>query len=117
MPAQVPRKLNLLGFGREIRRRRQALGMTLEQLAERAGLTPNYVGSVEMGRRDPSLSTIFALAKGLQSSPPELLGGLGEQSSLAVEAGRLLDSSPPEMQHAVLQLLRVMLRRVGAKRN
>ena len=47
-------------FGQEIRRRRKALGMTIEQLAEKAELTPNYLGTLEVGRRDPSLSTVLA---------------------------------------------------------
>jgi transcriptional regulator with XRE-family HTH domain len=58
-------------FGAELRRRRESLGMTLEELAARAGLTPNYVGTIEMGKRDPSLSTIVELAKGLDISPGE----------------------------------------------
>jgi transcriptional regulator with XRE-family HTH domain len=58
-----------MDFGKEVRRRREALGLTLEELAERAGLTPNYVGTVETGKRDPSLSTVLALAKGLRVPP------------------------------------------------
>jgi transcriptional regulator with XRE-family HTH domain len=59
-------------FGAEVRRRRESLGMTLEVLAERAGLTPNYVGTIEAGERDPSLTTIVGLAQGLGISPAEL---------------------------------------------
>lgn len=74
-------------------------------------MTPNYVGSIEMGHRDPSLSTVTALAKGLGLSPAELLGGVAELSPVALEAGHLLDSTAPEVQSAVLQLLRVLARR------
>jgi transcriptional regulator with XRE-family HTH domain len=50
-------------FGREIRRRRHGLGLTLDALGEAVDLTPNYIGSIEMGHRDPSISTIMRLAR------------------------------------------------------
>lgn len=100
-----------MDFGREVRRRREALGLTLEQLAERAGLTPNYVGSVEHGRRDPSLSTVAALAKGLRVPAAELLGGVQELGPVGLEGGRLLDAAPADVQGAVLALLRAVVRR------
>ena len=100
-----------LAFGREVRRRRLALGLTLEQLAERSSLTPNYIGTVEHGQRDPSLSTILALARGLGVAPGELLGGIGETGPLALEASRLIEAHPPDVQEAMLELLRSMTRR------
>jgi transcriptional regulator with XRE-family HTH domain len=98
-------------FGHEIRRRRKALGMTIEQLAEKANLTPNYLGTLEAGRRDPSLSTVLALAKGLSVPPAELFGGPGKLSPEAVEAARLFDGATADHQDIVLRLLRVAQRR------
>ena len=100
-----------MDFGDEIRRRRQALDMTLEQLAESAHLTPNYIGTIENGKRDPSLSTVLALAKGLRMQPGELFGGQEGMSAAAVEAGLLFDSSPVDVQEGVLQILRSVARR------
>jgi transcriptional regulator with XRE-family HTH domain len=111
--ASASRNLTSLSFAREVRRRRQALGMTLEQLAERSGLTPNYIGTVENGRRDPSLSTVLALAKGLGVSPAELVGGVAELSASALEAARLFDAANSDVQAATLQLLRAVHRRRG----
>jgi transcriptional regulator with XRE-family HTH domain len=85
--------------------------LTLEQLAERSELTPNYIGSVENGRRDPSLSTVLALAKGLGVAPAELLGNRDDLSPIACEAATLLESLTPELQGAVLELLRVLARK------
>jgi len=109
--AQASTTLLVVSFGQTVRRRREALSMTLEQLAERAGLSPNYVGSVENGRRDPSLSTVLALAKGLKSPPGELLGGAKDLSPEAFEAGRLFDGVSSELQDVVLRLLRAVSRR------
>jgi transcriptional regulator with XRE-family HTH domain len=98
-------------FGYEIRRRRLALGMTLEQLAEASKLTPNYIGTIENGKRDPSLSTVMALAKGLRIAPAELFGGLQDLSAAATEAGLLFEGATSDVQEAVLQLLRSVSRR------
>ena len=100
-----------VSFGATIRRKREALGFTLEDFAERAHLSPNYIGTVENGRRDPSLSTVLALAKGLKSPPGELLGGAKDLSPEAFEAGRLFDGVSSELQDVVLRLLRAVSRR------
>ena len=98
-------------FGREVRRRRVALGLTLEQLAERSGLTPNYIGTVENGRRDPSLSTVMSLAEGLGVPAGELVGGVAELGPVAIETARLLEGAPPELQTAILELARAIAKR------
>jgi transcriptional regulator with XRE-family HTH domain len=59
-------------FGSEVRRRRESRGMTLEALAERSGMTPDDVGSIEMGEREPSLVAVLRLATGLDLMPAEL---------------------------------------------
>lgn len=100
-----------MSFGRTIRKRREELGLTLEQYAERCGLSPNYIGSVENGRRDPSLSTVLALAKGLRIPPAELFGGVKDLGPDGVEAGRLFEAAPPDVQEAMLRLLRAVSRR------
>jgi transcriptional regulator with XRE-family HTH domain len=100
-----------MDFGREVRRRREALGLTLEQLAESSELTPNYIGTIENGKRDPSLSTVLALARGLRVPPAELFGGVEDLTPAATEAGRLFDAAPPEVQEAVLQILRAVTRK------
>jgi transcriptional regulator with XRE-family HTH domain len=108
---QASATLRGVSFGQTVRRRREALSMTLEDLAERSGLSPNYVGSVENGRRDPSLSTVLALAKGLKSTPGDLVGGAKDLSPEAFEAGRLFDGVSSEIQDVVLRLLRAVSRR------
>lgn len=63
----------LAAFGAEVRRRREASGMSQEELAHRAGLHRTYTGSVERGERNVSLRNISAIAKALGSSPRDLL--------------------------------------------
>jgi len=91
----------------DIRRRREELGLTQDQLADRSGLTPNYIGNIELGRRDPSLTSIEALAIGLNVSPGELFGSPLPVSAVAREVAQLFEKASPEMQKALLSLLRV----------
>jgi transcriptional regulator with XRE-family HTH domain len=48
-----------------LRKLRKAKKMSQAMLAERAGLSREYVNKIEAGRYDPPLSTISALAKAL----------------------------------------------------
>ncbi len=53
-------------FGEQLRRLREAAGLTQEELAERAGLTPKGVGALERGdRKRPYPNTVRALADAL----------------------------------------------------
>ncbi len=53
-------------FGARLRRAREAAGLSQEELAERAGLSPNTVGGLERGEhRRPYPATIRALADAL----------------------------------------------------
>jgi transcriptional regulator with XRE-family HTH domain len=62
-----------INFGQQVRRRRYALDLSIEQLAEKAGLHPNYVGSVERGERNIALENILALAQALGCSPKDVM--------------------------------------------
>jgi transcriptional regulator with XRE-family HTH domain len=98
-------------FGQEVRRRRAAGDITLEVLAGRAGLTPNFVGTIENGRRDPSLSTVLSIAKALGVAPAELFSSTGTLTVAAEEAARLFDEAPREVRKAVLSILRSLRKR------
>jgi transcriptional regulator with XRE-family HTH domain len=63
-------------FGEAVRQRRLALGLSQEELAERAGLHRTYVGSVERGERNVSLENIVRLAAALKLNASQLLKGV-----------------------------------------
>jgi transcriptional regulator with XRE-family HTH domain len=100
-----------VSFGDEVRRRREALGLTLGEFAERCRLTPNYIGSIENGYRDPSLSTIYAIAKGFGVHPGELLGPVRGLSPVGYEATREFDRASPDIQEAILMLLHAIVKK------
>ncbi|MFF2861445.1 helix-turn-helix domain-containing protein [Streptomyces rubiginosohelvolus] len=56
-----------------LRRLREARGMTLEELAVDSGLSFRGVVYIEHGQRNPSLTTLINLARGLRIQPSRLL--------------------------------------------
>lgn len=68
-------------FGSSVRNWRGRLGISQEELAERAGLHHTYVCDVERGARNVSLLSIERLARALQISASTLLSQLNGGSS------------------------------------
>lgn len=99
----------LVKFGREIRKRREALKLPREQLAERAGLTANYIGTIELGLRDPSITTIVAIARGLGIAPGDLFSPPPPLPPAAIAMGKLFDAAAPGVRDAALTILREVL--------
>ncbi|MDQ6945281.1 MAG: helix-turn-helix domain-containing protein [Actinomycetota bacterium] len=62
-------------FGAQVRALRLSRGLSQEDLAEVAGLHRTYISSLERGQRNVSLDNIHVLARALQVSDAELLGG------------------------------------------
>lgn len=60
-------------FGLAVRRRRDELGITQEELAFIAKINRSYVGDVERGSRNVSLKTIERFATALRLTPEELV--------------------------------------------
>ena len=82
----VPDNPDLLTAGREIRRHRLLRNLSQEQLAERAGLHRNYIGFLERGERNASLTTLFAVARALEVPLSELFAGIEFKDIPAVGA-------------------------------
>ena len=59
-------------IGREVRRRREELGLTGAELAARSGLSPGAISQIENGKRTPSSTTVMKLAQGLGVQAGEL---------------------------------------------
>ncbi|WP_341917075.1 helix-turn-helix transcriptional regulator [Polaromonas sp. YR568] len=68
----------MAAFGTALRELRHDRLLTIEAVAEAAGLHPNYLGSVERGERNVSLFNIWRIA-----------------NALGLPAAALLDELPP----------------------
>jgi transcriptional regulator with XRE-family HTH domain len=67
-------------LGRRVRELREAMGLSLEDLAFESGLDPFQVGRIERGEVDLTVDSLLKVALGLRTSPAALLKGLEESS-------------------------------------
>jgi transcriptional regulator with XRE-family HTH domain len=56
-------------IGERIRARRKAMGLTLQTVADRAGLTAGFISQIERGIGAPSLSSLAAISRVLEVDP------------------------------------------------
>jgi transcriptional regulator with XRE-family HTH domain len=64
-----------MSIGKRIRKRRQILKMTQQELAEAIGVTPQHISAIEQDKRDPSLSSLGKLAEELGVTIDYLVAG------------------------------------------
>ena len=64
---QLPKSL-----GKKIQKRRKAINLTQEKLAEKVKISTVYVGYIEQGRYAPSLEVLEKIAKALKINLSEL---------------------------------------------
>jgi len=79
----VPRKFSKapIGeiFGATVRRLREKLGWTQEQLAEVAEMSATYIGFIERGENVPTLTIILKLADALGVTPAQLIADVSRK--------------------------------------
>ena len=63
-------------FGQRLRDLRAEYGVSQDVLAHRTGIHVTAIGRFERGDREPRLSSILRLARGLGVEPGELVNGL-----------------------------------------
>ena len=68
----MPRKKELLKFGKRLREIRLKKGYSQEKLAELASLHRNYIGMIERGERNVTLLNIKKIARALKIETKEL---------------------------------------------
>jgi transcriptional regulator with XRE-family HTH domain len=68
-----------LRLTRNLRRLRQERGLSQEEAAEKCGLHRTYVGAIERGERNITLSTLQEIAAAFRIDPLRLLSPEGGQ--------------------------------------
>src|SRR5918993_1960750 len=61
-------------LGGRVRELRRGRGLTLEELAERSGVSRAMISKVERGEKNPTLAVAAKVAEGLEITLSELLG-------------------------------------------
>lgn len=65
-----------VAFGRRLRELRAEHGLSQDALADKTDVHPTAIGRLERGAREPRLTTILRIARGLKIPPGELLDEL-----------------------------------------
>lgn len=68
-------ELNYTGIGRRIANRRSQMGLKQIALAEKIGITNNYLSGIERGKEKPTLETFVNICNALHITPDYLLMG------------------------------------------
>jgi transcriptional regulator with XRE-family HTH domain len=63
-------------FGKRVREKRTALGLSQEAFADKCNLDRTYISGIERGKRNVALRNIQAIAKALGISIAELMEGV-----------------------------------------
>ena len=72
--ARTPEEQLHRAIGEAVRRLRHERGLTLKQLAERAGLSISQISQVERAESSPSLASLYRLAVALETRVQDLFG-------------------------------------------
>lgn len=91
-------------IGLRVRRRREALGYSREKLAETAGIAVSFLGSIELGKSDFSVSTLKKLCAALGVSSDFLLLG-NEQSGTYSQVSAMLSGIDADYLPMVEELI------------
>ena len=77
-------ELDYINLGKRIAKRREQNGMKQNVLAEKVGISNNYLSSIERGKEKPSLEVVVRICIELEVTPDYLLMvfGSGEISQL-----------------------------------
>ena len=93
-------------IGENIRRERKRQLLTMEQLAEKAGITDNFLGKIERGEGTPSLATIDSISCALHVGIDFLKGGSAPPAeNKLINALAEINSLPPENREKFIDFI------------
>lgn len=72
----------LRSVGSVLRIYRKQVGLSQEKLAERLGVSTNYVSVLETGKQYPSIGTLIRFARALGVRPGELVDEIAKREGL-----------------------------------
>lgn len=99
-------------IGVRLKRLRHGRKLSQEALAEKVGISPKYVSSIERGKENPTLDIIIKLAHALGVEIEEIFAISHEESNpkkLRELVNRLLKEADGEKMRMIVKLLRGML--------
>jgi transcriptional regulator with XRE-family HTH domain len=97
-------------LGEVVRARRKAQGLTQDELSETSGLHDKYIGQVERGEVNITLSNLAKIAKGLGCSIADLFprGKTSKANSSLATIIALLETKDEKYLKTLLKVLRAL---------
>lgn len=111
-------------IGEQIRKLRRRQGLSIEELAFRAGIHHNYLGDIERGRRNPSIRSLEKIAQGLNVSIKELFNfqtvpfkpAESEKYKLSQQFLSLIKDKDITNQRILLKVLKTLAKEIEKKK-
>lgn len=105
-------------IGSRLRRERVRLGWTQDELGEKSGLHPSYVGQIERGSKKISIETLRKLAQALSLRMGDLLNESPPPSPEDWESkiGGLLRENSPDDRELIYDTLRQLAKGIRRRR-
>lgn len=99
-------------IGKRIKECRERLGLTQEQFAEKTGLTPNYISTLERGASFPRCDKLILIMNALETNADAIFCDVLEHSAdyQASVLSRRLEALSPREQKRILDILELMIR-------
>lgn len=98
--------------GKRIKQRREELGMTQEQFAEKLGVATNYISTIERGASFPRYEKLVMILNGLQTSADAIFCDVLDYSNdhKASELSAKIEKLPPDEQKRILGMVELMIK-------
>lgn len=98
-------------IGKRIKERREQLGLTQEQFAEKLGVATNYISTIERGASFPRCEKLILLLNGLETSADAIFCDVLNHS-VNYKASMLsekLEDLPADEQKRILDMVEMMI--------
>ena len=98
-------------ISKRIKERREQLGLTQEQFAEKLGVATNYISTIERGASFPRCEKLILLLNGLETSADAIFCDVLNHS-VSYKASMLsekLEDLPADEQKRILEMVEMMI--------
>ena len=100
--------------GERLKHCRMRKGLSQEQLAEKCGLHPTYIGQVERGEKNATIESIWKIANALELPLEVLFEKLveyySEEENLSAQAYNILDTLSKDDPRLMLTILNCIVK-------
>ena len=95
-------------FGINLQKIRKEKGITQKQLSIKVGVSGNYISMIERGLKNPSLSIIEKMARGLHVPLPELFTGGGQDQDIRKKIESLIEKADYDTRLKILDAVKLL---------